>query len=280
MGKGNFITFKRGILLVFATVLLGRCGMQSEEPINENPVAEVQLQEHAVYAVLWHQTAAEYKALCLQTYNLARLQLDQRLREHAFPYDLPPAIIMDLDETVLDNSFYNAQLILDNDDYVRSTWKEWSDLANAGAVPGAIGFIKYAKSKNVEVIFISNRLHREVPATKINLEKLGLTDVDTLNFHFKMDESSKQGRRDEVSKEYDVLMLFGDNLADFSSIFDKRSLNDRSEIVDSLSQEFGSHFIILPNVLYGDWAGALMEYDYALDFEAKDSIRKSYLKGY
>jgi 5'-nucleotidase (lipoprotein e(P4) family) len=80
--------------------------------------------------------------------------------------------------------------------------------------------------------------------------------------------------------DHEILMLFGDNLADFTELFDKKSITDRNQLVDSLQSEFGDRFIVLPNVIYGEWEGALTNYDRSLDHHAKDSIRKSLLKGY
>lgn len=281
---GNKKLKRMNKFLVFCITVLGMISIsctQKEEVEEIIPLQEIKPnQNHSINAVLWHQTAAEYKALCYQTYSLAKLQLDKKLQMHAYPYELPPAIIMDLDETVLDNSFFNAQLILDSANYTKDKWKGWSDLMTAGSVPGAIEFIQYAKSKGVAVIFISNRRGNEVENTKNNLESLGLSELDTANFYFRTSERSKKGRRDEVTKNYDILMLFGDNLADFSAIFDQRTVADRSQLVDSLQQDFGSHFIVLPNVLYGEWEGALFDYQYDWTDAQKDSIRLSWLKGY
>lgn len=245
-------------------------------PIQE----EVFKQKHGLNSVLWHQTAAEYKALCYQTYNLAKLQLDKKLQNHAYPYELPPAIVMDLDETVVDNSFFNAQLIKDNKGFSKKAWKAWSEKMSAGSVPGAIEFIKYAQEKGVEVIFISNRRVHELQNTKLNLEKLGLEELDTANFYFRVEEGSKKARREEVSKNNEIIMLFGDNLADFTELFDKQSNESRNHTVDSLQLEFGDSFIILPNTLYGEWEGSLFGYKYDFTESQKDSIRMSWIKGY
>ena len=270
---------KRFLIVLGTLMVLQSCTEQNS--VATISVAEVKPnQNQSINSVLWHQTAAEYKALCYQTYNLAKIQLDNKLEQHAFPYELPPAIVMDLDETVVDNSFFNAQLILDSANYNKDRWKQWSDLKSAGAVPGAIDFIEYAKSKGVEVVFISNRWEYELENTKANLETLGLLDLDTNNFHFRSDEGSKMNRRSKVAENYDILMFFGDNLADFSELFDKRTNADRNNLVDSLHVAFGSQFIILPNTLYGEWESSLFDYKYDWTAAQKDSIRVSWLKGY
>ena len=187
---------------------------------------------------------------------------------------------MDLDETVMNNSFFNAQLIIENKGFSKDAWKEWSDKKSAGSVPGAIEFIQYAQSKGIQVIFISNRRVDELQNTKLNLEKLGLQNLDTANFYFRVKEGSKMGRRAEVAENYEIVMLFGDNLADFTELFDKKSVENRNHTVDSLQTRFGDSFIILPNVLYGEWEGALFGYTYKFTESQKDSIRMSWIKGY
>lgn len=265
----------------FTSLLLVACTSNTEVDSTASASQDVKpSQNHTLNAVLWHQTAAEYKALCYQTYNLSKLQLKAKIQKHAYPYELAPAIVMDLDETVVDNSFFNAQLILDSANYNKALWMEWSNKQNAGAVPGAIEFITYAESLGVKVMFISNRRVAELENTMINLRNLGLPNVDSSQFLLRVDEGSKAARRSQVSENYDIIMLFGDNLADFTEVFDKQSVADRNALVDSLNQKFGDTFIVLPNALYGEWEGALTEYSYSYSAAQKDSIRKNWLKGY
>lgn len=273
------MSFRGGFL--WAVVVLAMVSCQSNEKNVEVEIIEdSNVQTQAINAVLWHQTAAEYKALCYQTYNLAEMQLKKKLQNHAFPYEKPPAVVMDLDETVVDNSFFNAQLILDNTNFSKEQWKAWSDLQNAGEVPGAIQFIKFARAEGVKVIFVSNRRVAELENTMKNLEKLGLNELDSNDFFLRSEEGSKANRRKKVSENYEILMLFGDNLADFTELFDKQPLNKRTVLVDSLRTEFGSYFMVLPNALYGEWEGALFDYQRDWTPVQKDSIRKSLLKGF
>jgi 5'-nucleotidase (lipoprotein e(P4) family) len=141
------------------------CAPQTEEV---EIIIDQNMQQHSLQAVLFHQTAGEYKALCYQTYNLAKWQLDQKLANHAYPYEKTPAIVMDLDETVVDNSYFNAQLILDDGEFAQDKWNNWSAKQAAGQVPGAVEFINYAAGKGVKVIFISNRRVAELENTMAN----------------------------------------------------------------------------------------------------------------
>lgn len=268
-------------LVLLAAVTLSACSEKTSETSHSSDSTVIQdSQLHTENAVLWQQTAAEYRALCYQTYNMAKMQLEQKLHTHAFPYEKKPAVVMDLDETVVDNSFYNAQLLLDGVGYSKETWKEWSDLEKAGAVPGAIEFISFAQEKGVEVIFISNRRVSELNSTMNNVTALGITGVDSTNYYLREDEGSKMSRRASVMEEHEILMLFGDNLADFNEIFDKRSNTDRNALVAEMKDDFGSKFVVLPNVLYGEWEGSLYDYKYDWTAAQKDSIRKVFIKGY
>ncbi len=99
-----------------------------------------------VWASLWQQRAAEYKALCFQAYNLAKLRLDEALAKPSADAK-PMAVVTDIDETLLDNSPYDAMRALNNQEYTLDTWKAWTAKAEADTVPGAPAFFKYAASK-------------------------------------------------------------------------------------------------------------------------------------
>ena len=117
-------------------------------------------------SLLWMQASAEYKANTTQAYNSALRSIDAALRNHNWTAakeqvgncrSLPPAIVMDIDETVLDNSRYMGKVVLEGGEWNAATWNEWVALKEATAVPGAVEFIKAMKGKKVKVNFISNR---------------------------------------------------------------------------------------------------------------------------
>ena len=121
------------------------------------------------YPVLWQQTAAEYRALCYQAFNMARLRVDEipkrKLRREKL------AIITDLDETIIDNSYSEAQLMKEGKEYNNASWKSWTDMSAATAVPGAVEFLQHAKQKGIAIFYISNRDTSDVASTVINLQK-------------------------------------------------------------------------------------------------------------
>jgi len=230
-----------------------------------------------LYTALFQQKAAEYKALCIQSYNLARMCLDQSLQTGS---PGKKAIITDIDETVLDNSPYAVHQALLGADYETISWRNWTKLSLADTLAGALSFFRYAADKGVEIFYISNRDEKEREGTLQNLKKYGFPNADNTHLILKQSESSKESRRLTVAGKYEIILLLGDNLADFSDLFDKKSTEDRSRVVAEISKEFGKKFILLPNSSYGDWESALYRYNYKLTPMQKDSVIKSSLKGY
>lgn len=230
-----------------------------------------------LFASLFQQQAAEYRALCLQAYNLAHWRLDQQLQKQILR---PRAIITDIDETVLDNSPYEIHQVLQGKDYEPSSWYEWTSRGEADTVPGAPTFLKYAASKGVQIFYITNRDERERSGTLQNIRKFNLPDADNDHLVMRQNISSKEDRRKKVMDQYEVLLLIGDNLADFSSAFDKKTVAERAQNTRQLASEFGNRFIIIPNPVYGDWESSLYQYNSKLTLEQKDSIVRSIVKGY
>jgi 5'-nucleotidase (lipoprotein e(P4) family) len=238
--------------------------------------------EYQVGAILWTQSSAEYRALAYQTFVLARLRLDQALQtQRRKGPTTHPALIVDVDETVLDNSRFQAELILRGAAYTAESWKAWCDRAEAGAVPGAVDFLKYATQRGVRVFYITNRRQAEKAGTISNLIKLGfpaVTDESVMVREQGM-TSSKESRREKVRQHYWIVMLVGDNLNDFNDNFAGKSITDRSAEVDHERSEFGSRFIVVPNPMYGDWENAVNNNQSKLTDEQRAANRRAALRG-
>ncbi|MDQ6758111.1 MAG: 5'-nucleotidase, lipoprotein e(P4) family [Bacteroidota bacterium] len=230
-----------------------------------------------VFASLYQQQSAEYKALCLQAFNIAHMRVDENLHASSAR---PKAIITDIDETILDNSVYEVHQTLQGKDYESISWYQWTDKSAADTVPGAAAFLKYAASKGIEIYYITNREERERISTLLNLQKFNLPNADNVHLIPRQSTSSKELRRQQVSATHEIILLLGDNLADFSATFDKKSVDDRSQNVNSFASEFGNRFIVIPNPVYGDWESALYKYNYTFTPAQKDSVIKSMIKGY
>lgn len=229
-----------------------------------------------VWAALYQQRAAEYKALCFQAYNIARQRIDQEVKKHS---KKPYAIVTDIDETLLDNSPYDAARALKNLDYTSQTWKEWTAKAIADTVPGAPSFFKYAASRGIKVFYITNRDQDEGAATLKNLQLYHLPYADNAHLFLKNGSSSKESRRREVLKKYNIVLLCGDNLPDFDALYDNKPTEQRrTAVTEMLRKQFGKRYIIIPNPTYGDFESALFKFDYKLTPAKKDSIIRSLIK--
>lgn len=221
--------------------------------------------DHLTMAILWYQRAAETRALYYQGYNYARLALDKKLK--ATKTKKKNAVVVDIDETLLDNSPFEAKCVITGQAYSPESWKQWSDLAQATALPGAVEFLNYAKSKGAEVFYISNRKGNEIEASLKNLTALNFPFADTLHTLFRTETGSKEARRQLVAKDYNILLLIGDNLADFDVVFENRGGDYGFGVVDSTKDKFGDSFIVLPNPMYGDWEKQIT------DFKSSDSVK-------
>ncbi|WP_090991886.1 5'-nucleotidase, lipoprotein e(P4) family [Pedobacter insulae] len=201
-------------------------------------------------AVLWQQTSGEYRALAFQAYNFARLSLKEALWEQA--NGKPNCVIVDVDETVLDNSPFQGHEIKKGISFLPEDWHKWTSLATADTVPGALAFLKFAASKKVETFYVTNREEVEYTATLKNLQRLGFPNADDAHLLVKTTTSDKEARRQKVLEKYNVLLLCGDNLSDFSNVFYREGKNTKEQ-VDAVQHLFGVKFILLPNPMYGDW---------------------------
>lgn len=233
------------------------------------------LNEQLVMGTLWYQTSAEMRALSYQAFNMGKLVYDLDMK--ANKGGKKRAVAVDIDETVLDNSPYEAGLVGMNYGYSKG-WKEWIAHAKAKALPGAVEFLNYVDSKGGAVFYISNRKIRGLEATMKNLKELGFPQVTKANVLLRTKSSNKQPRRDSVNKHHRVVLAMGDNLNDFSNIFRKKGVEDRAKAVDSVKEKFGMQFIVLPNPMYGDWEGAAYKYNWGATAAEKDNMRKKNLK--
>ena len=228
--------------------------------------------EREVNATLWFQTSGEMRALSYQAFNLAKLRLDQDLTKSSRK---KRAVVVDVDETILDNSPYQARAILTGEGHY-SDLARWVEQAEAPALPGALEFIQYAVKKGVSVFYITNRREDKREATIKNLKAQGFPVREEWVMMRQKKSSSKESRRKEVLKSHRIVLLMGDNLGDFARIFEKKPLANRNSAVDQNRQEFGKRFIMIPNPMYGDWEKALYNYRYLREEEKAQKRREAF----
>ena len=264
-------TMKRRLLLLGALMVTASCAARGQAPTS--PVGPAPGATHEnLNAVIWVQTALEYEATTVQAYRLAQLQLDAALADPAWTAaieqtgdasKLPPAVILDVDETVLDNSYYQARMIRDNTAYAAATWDPWVHEARATAIPGAREFTQYAAAKGVTVFYVTNRTANLEAATRQNLaaEKFPLSGgVDTVLTRGERPEwraSAKGPRRAHVARDFRILLLVGDDLGDF--VVDASGTpQERADRTGPYTEWWGRRWIMLPNPTYGSWERALV----------------------
>lgn len=260
--------FKKTILIAFIASAFISTARAQQAP--SNFVADGKL-----WSSMWQQKAAEYRALCFQAYNIAHLRVDQNILKSPVK---PWAIVTDVDETLLDNSPNSVHQALLGKDYEPAAWKEWTSMAKADTVPGAPSFLKYAATKGIEVYYITNREESERAATLKNLQLYGFPNADNEHLILRQTTSSKESRRQDVAKKHEIMMLLGDNLADFSSLFDHKTVAERLHNTEEQAALFGKLFIIIPNANYGDWESSLYDYSYKLTPAQKEELFKKNLK--
>jgi 5'-nucleotidase (lipoprotein e(P4) family) len=201
------------------------------------------------HSIFWQKNSAEYHALCIQAYNIAKTKLDKAIAEQS---NQPLAIVADIDETVLNNLPYNQMLIDSSQSFNQKTWSKWVNKQIATPIPGALDFFSYASKQDVEIIYLSNRSVENYAPTKANLISAGFPFEQETIMLLRGDDGNKESRRNQLS-DYNIVLLLGDNLADFDERFYKKSNQTRIEDVNSLTHLFGDKFIVFPNLIYGTW---------------------------
>lgn len=273
-------------LTLCAAVLLAACTPKNTA-VEPTVVADVVVGSPGLDALVWTQASAERDAVARQAYRAAASMIDAALADPTWTAspadqgddfaDKPPAIILDIDETVLDNSTYQARNMRDGKSYDLPTWNAWCDEAAATEIPGAVWFTTLAAEKGVRVFFLSNRRASTEAPTRSNLAALGfpLTDeLDTVILRGEKpewDTSDKTTRRQHITAGHRVIMLFGDNMGDFV-LEEKLSVAGRRAAYETHLDWWGERWFALPNPLYGTWESAVLGYDHSLD--AGERVRR------
>ena len=244
-------------------------------------------QKQSLLAVLFKRTSAEYKANTFQIYTSAKNNIDKALADKSWTalknqlkdyQNLPPAIILDIDETVLDNSEHQVRSIKNGTNYPIG-WKEWVSEESAGALPGVKEFLSYANTKGIKIFYVTNRTHDLEEYTRNNIKSLGLpfdNDMDVLLMkNEKGWGSDKTSRRDLIKKDFRVIQIFGDQLDDFIPLTESaKSMNERKILIDKYADMWGEKWYMLINPMYGEWEEALYEHCWSCYPEENDRVNQ------
>src|SRR5215470_4699262 len=234
-------------------------------------------------AVLWTQHSQEFKGNAMTAFSLARIRLDQALKDRnwtAAPAEqtgkfgkLPPAVVLDVDETLLDNSAYQAWNVVAGTDFDPKSWDAFVNSKSSLPIPGAVEFAQYAAGKGVTVFYVTNRNKDEEPATRENLEmyKFPLSDkVDTVLTQDEQPDwkSAKGTRRAVIAKNYRILLDIGDNFGDFVDAY-KGTEDERQKIWNDNKARWGREWIVIANPTYGSFESTPYGNDFKLSDEEK-----------
>ena len=222
-------------------------------------------QEQSMLSVLYVQTSTEFAANNIQTFNNASKALDMALQDKTWTAALEqknnfsskkPAIIVDVDETVLDNSSFQSRTILSGLSYPNG-WAKWVNESNASAVEGVYEFLHYANDSDVKIFYVTNRLESFREPTIKNLKRLGLPYDDNKNtLLMRVDENvrDKTERRRSIADDYRIVLLVGDQLTDFISTKEAYVFHsDRKKLAKKYSDMWGSKWFMITNPTYGRW---------------------------
>ncbi|ALO15691.1 Outer membrane protein P4 [Salinivirga cyanobacteriivorans] len=221
-----------------------------ETKSSKDSEAQNQQSTHMLLSTAWYQKAAERKALYYQAFNIAKLRVDEILKNKG---EKNSAVVLDIDETVLDNSPYQGWCIENDSTFSSISWDRWVQQGSAAALNGALDFTTYAKQNGMEVIYISNRHVSQMDATLKNLKEEGFPNASREFVFLKDTTSDKQYRRAKVEEKYSIDLLIGDNLGDFDHLYDKRKNQNAHKVLENQKTLFGNKFIVLPNPMYGKW---------------------------
>ena len=249
--------------------ILTSCG-GNKEMNNPQPEAPVNLSDQMLLGTLWMQHSAEARVIKEQIYDDAIEKLKTNIER--YKGERPMAVIVDIDETVLDNSPYSARLIKSGTDYTKESWNKWVNERNADVVPGALRFLRYAEGHGVEVFYISNRMEDNREVTIENLRDHELPFADETHMMLRTETSDKTERRNRVKDEYRVVLLVGDQLTDFTENVEEfhADIPNYESAMDSLR----TSFVLLPNPLYGSFEDVLYQHQSGLSNKQKDELRR------
>ena len=235
--------------------------------------------ETETMGLLWMRTSAEYRALAYQGYNVAMNLVKMAVTDPSHQRK-PLAIVLDADETVVDNTKLMGESIANGNGRFDAPW--WRQAVHQGksqAMPGAVEFLNEVHKQGVEIFYVSNRYAPvNYDATVQNFKELGFPSVDKDHVLLFEKDSDKQPRFDAITKKYNVILYMGDNAGDFPIGTKGKTLAERNAIIDEHKEDFGTTFVVFPNPAYGSWVSALAKGYQNLSPEEQKQVNNQYLQ--
>lgn len=235
--------------------------------------------ETETMGLLWMRTSAEYRALAYQGYNVAMNAVKMAVTDPSHQRK-PLAIVLDADETVVDNTKLMGDSIANGNGRFDAPW--WRQAVHQGksqAMPGAAEFLNEVHKQGVEIFYVSNRYAPvNLDVTIQNFKELGFPSVDKDHVLLFEKDSDKQPRFDMIAKKYYVVVYMGDNAGDFPIGTKGKTLAERNAIIDTHKEDFGTTFVVFPNPAYGSWVSALAKGYQNLSPEEQKQVNNQYLQ--
>ena len=235
--------------------------------------------ETETMGLLWMRTSAEYRALAYQGYNVAMNAVKMAVTDPSHQRK-PLAIVLDADETVVDNTKLMGESIVNGNGRFDAPW--WRQAVHQGksqAMPGAVEFLNEVHKQGVEIFYVSNRYAPvNLDVTIQNFKELGFPSVDKDHVLLFEKDSDKQPRFDMIAKKYYVVVYMGDNAGDFPIGTKGKTLAERNSIIDAHKEDFGTTFVVFPNPAYGSWVSALAKGYQNLSPEEQKQVNNQYLQ--
>ena len=235
--------------------------------------------ETETMGLLWMRTSAEYRALAYQGYNVAMNAVKMAVTDPSHQRK-PLAIVLDADETVVDNTKLMGESIVNGNGRFDAPW--WRQAVHQGksqAMPGAVEFLNEVHKQGVEIFYVSNRYAPvNLDVTIQNFKELGFPSVDKDHVLLFEKDSDKQPRFDMIAKKYYVVVYMGDNAGDFPIGTKGKTLAERNAIIDAHKEDFGTTFVVFPNPAYGSWVSALAKGYQNLSPEEQKQVNNQYLQ--
>ncbi len=195
--------------------------------------------------IRWYQRSAERHALSLQAYGAATAKVSAKV---ASGVSASWGVIMDIDETTLNNSWYQHTRSDLGVGYSPVSWTSWVNMKAATPIDGALAFTQKVKQLGGKVVFVTNRMAgTECPQTELNLAATGFV-YDQILCRPQGAPSDKTPRFDQVKLGMQVVAFVGDNILDFPML--NQDLRKQPE---SAYAAFGETFFLIPNPMYGSF---------------------------
>lgn len=265
----------RKTLLAISAILV--CSASLAGCATNQRSASYQLEQQNVSAINWMQLSGEYDALAYQAFNGARRAFDAAKPAKG----RKKAVIVDLDETMIDNTAYAGWRVRQGVPFTEETWARWMAAGQARPIAGAVEFARHVNANGGTMFYVTNRDARSFQSTAANIEKLGFPGVSAKTLLLNSGQSNKQERFDSIKAEgYDVVIYMGDNLNDFGAATYHKNNQQRRAFVEANREAFGTKFFMLPNPSYGDWVSGMAQDYYKQSPQRQLEIKRKSIRSW